>query len=233
VFELGGAIRTERKDGVETRARILDAASEVFSRKGFRIATVAQIVAAAGVNRAAVNYHFGGKEALYDQVWRHARDVCLQGYPLAPPENGGSSPREALRHLIRALILRSFDPGPAGHFTRLLAFEISDPRPSLQTERLETIRLHGEHVDVIARRVLGEDASEEALQVCRLSVMSPTIGLGVRMVRHPDQPEVQRIRRSDPERLAEGLFRFAWAGLQACARAADRPAADDGAEELP
>lgn len=54
---------------VDTRDRILDAAEKLFSAHGFDGASLRQITDAAGVNLAAVNYHFGSKEDLYAQVF--------------------------------------------------------------------------------------------------------------------------------------------------------------------
>ena len=51
-----------------TRQRLLDAAREVFSEFGYNGASVRQIVSRAGANVASVNYHFGGKDALYKEV---------------------------------------------------------------------------------------------------------------------------------------------------------------------
>lgn len=52
----------------DTRLRILDAAEELFSEFGFRSVSLRRITVAAGVNLAAVNYHFGSKDALVDEV---------------------------------------------------------------------------------------------------------------------------------------------------------------------
>lgn len=54
---------------LDTRERILDAAERLFSAHGFDGASLRQITDAAGVNLAAVNYHFGSKEDLYAQVF--------------------------------------------------------------------------------------------------------------------------------------------------------------------
>jgi len=48
----------------QTRARLLDAAREVFSEHSFQGATVREICRRAEANVAAVNYHFGNKEGL-------------------------------------------------------------------------------------------------------------------------------------------------------------------------
>lgn len=50
--------------GDETRLRLLTAAIEIFGRHGFEASTRA-LSREAGVNLAAIPYHFGGKEGLY------------------------------------------------------------------------------------------------------------------------------------------------------------------------
>jgi AcrR family transcriptional regulator len=61
---------------IDTRERILDTAAELFAREGLSRPTVRQITTGAGVNVAAVNYHFGSREALIDAVFaRYAKTV--------------------------------------------------------------------------------------------------------------------------------------------------------------
>jgi AcrR family transcriptional regulator len=50
--------------------RLLDAAEELFCEHGFEGTSVRDIAASAGGNIASVNYYFGGKEKLYEEVWR-------------------------------------------------------------------------------------------------------------------------------------------------------------------
>jgi AcrR family transcriptional regulator len=54
----------------ETRTRILDAAEELFMQQGFGGTSMRLLTAKAGVNLAAVNYHFGSKDALIEAVFR-------------------------------------------------------------------------------------------------------------------------------------------------------------------
>ncbi|MEC4685878.1 MAG: TetR family transcriptional regulator [Nitrospirota bacterium] len=53
----------------ETKERILDSAEYLFARKGFHNTSLRAITGRAGVNLAAVNYHFGSKEALLEAVF--------------------------------------------------------------------------------------------------------------------------------------------------------------------
>jgi AcrR family transcriptional regulator len=50
--------------------RLLDSAEELFCEHGFEGTSIRDIAAAADCNIASVNYYFGGKQQLYEQVWR-------------------------------------------------------------------------------------------------------------------------------------------------------------------
>jgi AcrR family transcriptional regulator len=52
----------------QTIDRILQAATKEFSEAGFAGARVDEIANSAGVNKATIYYHIGGKQALYGQV---------------------------------------------------------------------------------------------------------------------------------------------------------------------
>lgn len=52
-----------------TRERILDAAEHLFAAQGYAATSLRQITGEAGVNLAAVNYHFQSKDALVQAVF--------------------------------------------------------------------------------------------------------------------------------------------------------------------
>jgi AcrR family transcriptional regulator len=52
----------------ETQSKILDTAERLFGDQGYAGTSLRQIIADAGVNLAAIHYHFGNKEELLDQV---------------------------------------------------------------------------------------------------------------------------------------------------------------------
>ncbi len=55
-----------------TRAKLIEAALEVFGERGYHHATIQQIVRCAGTNVAAINYHFGDKAQFYREAVSHA-----------------------------------------------------------------------------------------------------------------------------------------------------------------
>lgn len=62
------APRPNRVNGDLTRTRILDAAEALFAEHGFAPVSLRSITAKAGVNVAAIHFHFASKEALVEAV---------------------------------------------------------------------------------------------------------------------------------------------------------------------
>lgn len=54
----------------ETRGRLLTAAAHLFADRGFQAVSIREIAKEAGVNSALVNYYFGSKDALFEEVIR-------------------------------------------------------------------------------------------------------------------------------------------------------------------
>jgi AcrR family transcriptional regulator len=90
----GGAARPEA-----TRDALLRAASRLFAEKGYDGTSVDEIAQAASANKAAVSYHFGGKEALYGSVLG-SRIVDLATRVRAAIQAGASA-EERLRAYVR------------------------------------------------------------------------------------------------------------------------------------
>ncbi len=89
----------------QTRTAILNAAERLYADRGFGEVTLRDIVAAAGVNLAAVNYHFGSKDELIAELFvtrsiDHNRER-LNELRNAEAAGGGRAPLDAI---LRALI---------------------------------------------------------------------------------------------------------------------------------
>lgn len=87
--------------GADTRRRLLAAARERFAASGFAGTSVREITGLAGVNLAAVNYHFGTKAGLYEAV---LEDVLgpLRARISAACRADGRRPLERLEAVVRA-----------------------------------------------------------------------------------------------------------------------------------
>ena len=58
-------------DNLTTKEKIIEAALEIIAREGFQNVTIRKIATTAGVNIAAVNYHFGSKEKVLNEALEH------------------------------------------------------------------------------------------------------------------------------------------------------------------
>jgi TetR/AcrR family acrAB operon transcriptional repressor len=61
-------VRRTKEEAQETRARILDAAEQVFYDKGVANASLEEIAAAAQLTRGAIYWHFKDKAELFDAM---------------------------------------------------------------------------------------------------------------------------------------------------------------------
>lgn len=161
---------TDPKLNAETRRRLLEAASEVFAAKGFRQATVREIVARAKANIAAVNYHFGDKAGLYEIVLTHALGNALQKYPPTLGTTPHSTPQERLFAFVHSFFLRILAEGPTSYHGRLMAREMASPTPALATVCEMHIKPLNEMLVAILRELLGPSATPEIVRRCVASV---------------------------------------------------------------
>ena len=122
------------KPQTETQTRILDAAEELFMQHGFEGASMRMLTAKAGVNLAAVNYHFGSKDALIEAVFRRRLDAMNTGRIAELDRLEKEAAGKALTPdaIIRAFIgasLRMIEDARGGgrNFTRLLGRAYTEP----------------------------------------------------------------------------------------------------------
>src|SRR4051812_18976773 len=89
-------------DPVVTRARIVDAAMSLFAERGYAGVSTRQLGRRAAVNIATLNYHFGGKQQLYeavvDEVYRRVRGELAA--TLRPTASIAADGRARLREIV-------------------------------------------------------------------------------------------------------------------------------------
>lgn len=122
----------------ETVERILDAAEHLFAEKGFAETSLRLITSKAGVNLAAVNYHFGSKKALIQAVFTRFLDpfVISLEQELDRHEQAGN-PEQSLEELLEMLVRLVLAVKPrSGHdlstFMRLLGLAFSQSQGHLR-----------------------------------------------------------------------------------------------------
>jgi AcrR family transcriptional regulator len=92
--------RTRMHDSERTRRALKAAATALFARRGFAGATADRIARKAGVNKAMINYHFGGKRGLYSAIVRESFTALLAH--LREVIGAAGSPPEQLGDIVRS-----------------------------------------------------------------------------------------------------------------------------------
>lgn len=124
------------RHGPETRSRILDAAEALFVEHGLDATSMRQITTRAEVNLAAVNYHFGSKDKLIQQVFQRRlaelnrqRLVALDEVEAQARSLGEDvKPSEVLKAFFTPALELATDLDQGGHtFMQLLGRTYTEP----------------------------------------------------------------------------------------------------------
>ena len=91
--------------------KLFRSAEALFSTKGFREVSIREIAAHAGVNPALVAYYFGGKQSLFNEVFRsHVAPLVQEGLKrLKAITHNGRKP--SVEEILRAWILPCLQQG--------------------------------------------------------------------------------------------------------------------------
>lgn len=194
----------------DTSDRIIAAAGAVFAERGFRGTTIRQITARAGVNVAAVNYHFKNKEELYVRVLRetkkHLALLVIADLP--------GSPEDQLRGFIERFVHYLLDPKRPLWHGRVLTMEMSNPTPALGVVIKELTTPLYRDVRALIDKIVGGAAAPVELDLLAHSICGQCVfyvssrpmaeQLSLHLTRTPDRIE----------RIAEHVASFSLAGLK-------------------
>lgn len=105
--------RPPGSDSGETRDRILHAAREVFSAKGYAAATHAEIAEEAGVTRPAINHYYRSKPDLYRAVFESIHDSVVAPSIKQASETPGPLQVRLAAFLTQSATVHAQDPSYA------------------------------------------------------------------------------------------------------------------------
>lgn len=193
----------------QTRARLLEAAREVFSQQGFQGATVREICRRAEANVAAVNYHFGSKDGLLSEALNFDPLTALQ---LANVE-AADCPRMRLQLFIYDFMLMLLDEKNASTQCRIMARELADPTPALDQIVRDAIAPLHEFLGKLVREVVGDKVSKAKRRRCVHSILGQCL-----FYRH-SYPVLQRLHptlrynQSEIKAIADHISEFSLLAL--------------------
>ena len=199
---------------VETRELILNSAGRIFAENGFHATTVRQITREAGVNLAAVNYHFRDKQELYVSVLKRAHQAAAR---TAQADRAGT-PRHQLRTFIGTFLAYLLDPQRPQWQGSLIAREMAQPTPALDRLVAESIEPVKRRIAGIVREFVGPNVPKTRMTLACFSIIGQCLYyVHCREMISRLFPEGRRELRN-VETLTEHIFQFSLAGLNAIKR---------------
>jgi AcrR family transcriptional regulator len=209
-------MKKQRSDAVKTRLSLLEAAGDVFAEKGFWKTTHEDICSRAKANVAAINYHFGSKENLYIDAWKHSFEKSMEKYP---PEGGvlPNAPAEKrLRGRVLSFLKRMADPET--HEIDIMLKEIANPTGLLfETISAKTGQFERDF-GLLIKELIGKGAKEEQVAFCYMGLMSLCFGPMLHL--RSGNEDVQMPRPEflpfdlGAEKLADYIVSFTLAGIR-------------------
>ena len=215
-------MRIQRKGVAKTAKSLLAAASDVFAKKGYRDATIAEICEQARANIAAVNYHFGDKETLYTEAWRHSFCESVKAHPPDGGVSDSAPPQERLRGSVAALLHRIADE--VNREFLIVQKELANPTGLLNEVMREEIRPLQERREILVRELLGPHASDMQVRFCVISIISQCINP---MVAIKGRKEKREGKGGPPgiddiEAYSNHVVKFSLAGIRAIRKEAEK-----------
>ena len=139
-----------------TRQILLDAAEEVFARKGLTGAALEEIADAAGFTRGAIYSQFGAKEKLFLAVVDRQRQRFLDGFAEVMMSFHRLADVDIDELAARWRQLSSgTDRAALGYELTLFLLRNPDARQRVAAQRLETVRALGEFISKNVARIGG------------------------------------------------------------------------------
>lgn len=161
-------------ESIQTRDRILQAATELFAKQGFRSTSIRAICEKAGTNVSAVNYHFRSKEQLYIEVFQTLFDGFRKPLLAMPDQvHDADSWRRALKEWVEyALRIGVSNQPPGVWITQLIAHERTNPTsamPILYKQFFEPLKMA---VERIVRMGMPRDTTDLDAHIVTISLLA-------------------------------------------------------------
>lgn len=204
--------RTPRRDGLSTRITVLEAAGQVFAERGFIEATSKEICERAGANSAAVNYYFGGKESLYEEVLVEAHRQMVSLEDLDVIILSDDAPEQKLRAFLQQM-LQTAAASPALWGIKIYLRELASPSPFVTKAMTTTVLPKADKLRSLVREITGLPWESEQLQRATAFVVIPCISL----IMFPDalRTIILPASAAGSEGLLEDMLTYALGGLRA------------------
>ncbi|MGQ9896313.1 MAG: CerR family C-terminal domain-containing protein [Acidobacteriota bacterium] len=179
------AKRTTDAEVADAKARLLVVAERMFAERGFACTSIRDLATEAGVNIAAVNYHFRSKEELYLETLRYAmrrsKDVTPRFVRILQQAQQLGTPAAAQQGIIQFIetFISHLYGQPAGTdcSAALMSHEMLHPTGALDIVVQEFIQPRFEILKALIRMARPDLKSDRAVTFYAFSIVAQCLHL--------------------------------------------------------
>jgi AcrR family transcriptional regulator len=164
------------------RDKLLEAAIDLFGRRGYDGVSTREIAGLAKVNLAGIAYNFGGKQGLYRDCIRHIAETVRAGLLAAGVADAAAelpATSEAAMRLLHSMVgaFANFFLGEPrlDRFVRVVVREQMDPTPAFDTLFKNVMEPMHQRICVLWSVATGQDYDSEAVKLATFSILGQVI----------------------------------------------------------
>ncbi len=197
----------------DTRRKLIEAAGMTFAEYGFHKATVREITDRAGVNIAAINYHFRDKAELYAACLRAAQCTAMEA--AGEWQCASGVPKDRLRHFIDRMVRRLLNPNRPKWHHAIMNREMIQPTGALDQLVEQGIRPDCRELQTIIEELTGGKLSRDRVFLLGFSVVAQCLFF------LQNRPIIERLHpkfATKPpavEQLVDHIYAFSLAAIRA------------------
>ncbi|WP_298462028.1 TetR/AcrR family transcriptional regulator [uncultured Mitsuokella sp.] len=205
--------KIQREDGQATREKLLMCAGRLIAAKGYEATTSKEICELAGTNLAAVNYHFGSRDGLYEELLRVVHQHLMSLDAIQDIEASAAPPRAKIRRFLATFLHQTLIK-PSWEL-RVWARELLHPSPLFEEIFTQNIVPKRDLMLRMFAEYTGLAADDVRLRGIVIGFMAPFAAAF--LIHQESQYEVLYERELSLVTLVRSLEQFAFAGLDSFA----------------
>jgi AcrR family transcriptional regulator len=166
----------------EARDRLLEAAIDLFGRRGYDGVSTREIAGLAKVNLAGIAYNFGGKQGLYRDCIRHIAETVRAGLLAAGVADAAAqlpetpeAAKQMLHRMAGGFVSFFLGEPRLERIVRVVVREQMDPTPAFETIFKNVMEPMHQRICVLWAMATGQDYDSEAAKLATFSILGQVI----------------------------------------------------------
>jgi AcrR family transcriptional regulator len=171
------ASRRQRANGVASRRKIIEAALDIASERGYEGTSIAAVSERSGLPASSIYWHFANKDVLIAAVIEHSFEQWHTAQAIPPADEERPDPRESLVASMRRAGAAIADAPDFLRLGLMLALERRPEEPAARSRFLDIRRSTLAELQTYHRRIFEADLDDDQIRLLSRLAMAIADGL--------------------------------------------------------